>query len=522
MAFELKITFGKSSSQYYKKALKYAGVFTGFLPISEDNPANVVVVDGEELKRKSKKFEALWYVINNWKTTELMVNGEYKNVYEIREYLEILECSKGFARAVLPSKYCNLYGDKEGWGCKFLKTISRYPRENYYQYGDWSNWYDFGRFASETVWKVDKSKLLETLRREASLKNLELCDVFEFNKAEAIVDSLQGEIDVEKSEYWEIEFEEMLDGAIIEKKPIRIKPKEERLGYGVEFGVGLTALNETEEEKKEDKRRRYIPELSFEDIGGIEDIIETIREVIELPLKAPGLFEYLGIKPHKGILLYGPPGCGKTMIAKAIANEIEAHFISIKGPELINKYWGESEAQLRAVFEEAREKQPSIIYFDEFDSVTHTRSDEGTLRFEAQFVNQLLTLMDGVEDYGNVCVIGSTNRIELIDEALLRPGRFDYTLEVKKPTNEGCYDIFYLTTKDMPVSKKFDKKAFSEKLHGLSGAEINFVAREGAYNCVRRMLDLKDVLNDEIIRRMDFSKLEIIEDDFLLALEEVN
>jgi SpoVK/Ycf46/Vps4 family AAA+-type ATPase len=165
----------------------------------------------------------------------------------------------------------------------------------------------------------------------------------------------------------------------------------------------------------------------------------------------------MGIKPHKGILLYGPPGCGKTMIAKAIANEINAHFIAIKGPELLNKYLGESEANLRKVFLDAREKQPAIIFFDEIDAVAQKRSSNESLRSESRFVTQLLSLMDGIEDYGKVCVIASTNRHEFLDDALLRPGRFDYNIYIDKPTKKGCRDIFCIKTRDMPISSELNE-----------------------------------------------------------------
>lgn len=244
-------------------------------------------------------------------------------------------------------------------------------------------------------------------------------------------------------------------------------------------------------------------------------------KLLKLPLKKADLFSYLGLKPHKGVLLYGPPGCGKTLIAKAIANEVKAHFISIKGPELFNKYVGQSEANLRGVFEEARKFQPSVIFFDEIDSIAQSRSGAEKLRFNDQFLNQLLTLMDGIEDYGNVCVIASTNRIELLDEAILRPGRFDYSIEVTKPSKEGCYKIFQIKTSKMPLSKDVNIKLFSDKLYGLSGAEIDFVAREGAYNCLRRCVDLKCLIQNDTSDEIDYASLLIEQSDFEFALNKI-
>ena len=219
--------------------------------------------------------------------------------------------------------------------------------------------------------------------------------------------------------------------------------------------------------------------------------------------------------------MYGPLGCGKTLIAKAIANEIKAHFIPIKGPELLSKWHGQSEENLRKVFEEGRNLSPSIIYFDEIDSIAQVRSAEESLRFDARFVNQRLTLMDGIEEYGNVCVIASTNRKELIDEALMRPGRFDYTIEIEKPTNEGYLKVFQIHTHKMPIEKEFDIFQFSKKLFGLSGAEIAFVAREGAYNCLRKNVEVKKIIAQNNIDEIDFDKLIIRADDFEAVLKKI-
>ena len=229
----------------------------------------------------------------------------------------------------------------------------------------------------------------------------------------------------------------------------------------------------------------------------------------------------MGIQPHKGVMLYGPPGCGKTMIAKAIAYDIEAHFISIKGPELLNKYYGQSEENLRKVFEEARDLQPSVIFFDEIDSIAQKRSGEESLRMDARIVNQLLTLLDGIEDYGKICVIAATNRLELIDEALLRPGRFDYTLEIPLPDAEACRKIFEITTNDMPVSDEFSLQEFCPDLKGLSGADISFVAREGAYNCLRRNIDLKGKISGDELEKLEYEDLVIQKEDFRKALSKI-
>ena len=260
---------------------------------------------------------------------------------------------------------------------------------------------------------------------------------------------------------------------------------------------------------------KNIPSTTFADIGGIDEVILQVREVIELPMISPQIFEHYHLMPHKGILLYGPPGCGKTMLAKAIANEVRAHFIAVNGPEILNKFMGQSEENLRNVFKEARREEPSIIYFDEFDSISTRRDSDDHLN-SAAVVNQLLTLMDGMSET-KVCCIASTNRIDMIDEAIKRPGRFDYVIEIKKPSVEGCKKIFRIHTDKKPVDPEFDKDNFAEKhLVGLSGAEIAFVASEAAYNSIRRTIDIKSIFRGEKVGLSDSNM--IIEMDFIRAV----
>jgi ATP-dependent 26S proteasome regulatory subunit len=513
MGFVLEVRFGKSSSVNYEKALKYAKGFSHFNAISEDNMLNTVTLGANELRNKTSAFRALWGLIQNWKTTELILNGEVIGYQERNRIMRILRCADEYRRAVIQENHCKVLGEEVGWGCKHLNTID-YFRSSHRYYSRDANWYEFGRFSSNGVWDVDKSRINDLLSREAELKFLAICPFFDLQRAKEIVGTLPSTIEPEDSDTWEIEYEESVSGSVIEQAPIRIKPKPPSPEI-----IRLSLFDETE--TVGEQHVRYIPEVSFTDIGGIEEILETIREVVELPLKNPELLNYLSIKPHRGILLYGPPGCGKTLIAKAIANEVKAHFIGINGPEVLSKYYGESEQNLREVFEEARSLQPSVIFFDEIDSIAQRRTDVETARLESRLVNQLLTLMDGIEDYQGVSVIASTNRVELLDRALLRPGRFDYSIEVQKPTRQGCKKIFEIHAKNMPLSKDFAIEEFSPHLLGLSGAEIAFVAREGAYNCLRRNVNLKRLIEDKSTESVDYSSLVVTREDFARALRKV-
>jgi SpoVK/Ycf46/Vps4 family AAA+-type ATPase len=277
-------------------------------------------------------------------------------------------------------------------------------------------------------------------------------------------------------------FEDYAEGDTISRRATGIRPVDE--GSVVDRRIS----------PQQDTVDRHVPDIGFDDVGGIDDIVQTIREVIELPMRQPQLFVHMGIQPHRGVLLYGPPGCGKTLIAKAIAGEIGANFISISANELMGRYVGQSEERLRAVFDAASRLQPSIVFFDEIDAIGQSRTGGESVRHQDDFLNQLLSLMDGITDRGRVTVIGSTNRPELLDDALLRPGRFDYTIEVTKPTIEGCGKILDIVTKDSPLDDDVDLSVLAKELLGMSGADIAFVAREAAYNCLRRTLDLQSLV----------------------------
>lgn len=398
----------------------------------------------------------------------------------------------------------------DGWGYAALDAITRYLPENREALLLGTYWFSFGHFVSDGVWKVDKHQLLAILRQQAEDTFLHLCPSFDFSVTEGIISRLPDRIDTNENPNWSVFFSREIEGSRVVERPKGIIHK---LTKNSSLRATGSAGSKPERDASAGKKLRNIPKVRFAEIGGIDSIITQVREVIELPLKNPGLFRHLGIKPHKGMMLYGEPGCGKTMVAKAIANEVEAHFISVKGPELINKYQGASEENLRKLFDEAREMQPSIIFFDEMDAVAQRRSDAETLRTDARFVNQLLSVMDGVEDYGRVCVIGATNRIELIDPALLRPGRFDYQLEVKKPDAEGCRRIFEIVTREMPFDTAVDRSNYGQQLEGLTGAEIAYIAREAAYNSLRRNLRTSEAFNASAIESFDYSTLNISEAD---------
>ena len=264
---------------------------------------------------------------------------------------------------------------------------------------------------------------------------------------------------------------------------------------------------------------RGVPQVTYEDIGGINNEIKKVREMIELPLRHPEIFEKLGIEAPKGVLLYGPPGTGKTLLAKAVANESNAHFISISGPEIMSKFYGESEARLREIFKEAREKSPSIIFIDEIDSIAPKR-EEVTGEVERRVVSQMLSLMDGLEARGKVIVISATNRPNAIDPALRRPGRFDREIEIKVPDKKGRKDILLIHTRNMPLADDVNIDKISAVSHGYVGADLEYLCKEAAMKCLRRLLPELN-LEDEKIAPETLDKLIVNGEDYQKALIEV-
>ena len=264
---------------------------------------------------------------------------------------------------------------------------------------------------------------------------------------------------------------------------------------------------------------RGVPQVTYEDIGGLTDEIKKVREMIELPLRHPEIFEKLGIEAPKGVLLYGPPGTGKTLLAKAVANESNAHFISISGPEIMTKFYGESEARLREIFKEAKEKSPSIIFIDEIDSIAPKR-EEVTGEVERRVVSQLLSLMDGLEARGKVIVIAATNRPNAIDPALRRPGRFDREIEIKVPDKKGRKDILMIHTRNMPLSDDVNLEKIAAISHGYVGADLEYLCKEAAMKCLRRLLPELN-LEDEKLPPETLDKLIVNGEDYQHALREI-
>jgi len=279
----------------------------------------------------------------------------------------------------------------------------------------------------------------------------------------------------------------------------------------IERGTTLTILTETSVEKK--------IRVTYEEIGGLKVQTKRMREIVELPLRHPEVFTRFGIEPHSGILLYGPPGCGKTLIAKVLASESEANFFSINGPEIMNKYYGETEARLRDIFKEAKENSPSVIFIDEIDAIAPKR-EEAYGDVEKRVVAQLLALMDGLTERGQVIVLGATNRPESVDPALRRPGRFDREIEISVPNADGRLEILHIHTRGMPLDEDVDLKTLAAELHGYTGADIKSLCREAAMKALRNYFPEIDVETEKISSEI-LQSMKVSLQDFYDAMHEI-
>ena len=300
-------------------------------------------------------------------------------------------------------------------------------------------------------------------------------------------------------------------GRKIELVATKITPAAEAVIIGDRTGIEIS--------EKPAKEERAIPRISYEDIGGLGPEIKKIREMIELPMKHPELFERLGVEAPKGVLLHGPPGTGKTLLARALASETNSHFQTLSGPEIMSKYYGESEERLREIFKEAEEEAPSIIFIDEIDSIAPKR-EEVTGEVERRIVAQLLAVMDGLESRGKVVVIGATNRPDSLDPALRRPGRFDREIEIGVPNREARLEVLQIHARGMPLAEDVKLEKLADITHGFVGADLAALAREAGMRALRRIVPELD-LDVESIPVEILNKIVVVNEDFVDALREL-
>jgi transitional endoplasmic reticulum ATPase len=383
-----------------------------------------------------------------------------------------------------------------------------------------NSWYSFGRMGDGAVFGVDKDAITE--RVLSDLGPCVRCPILDLDATAEIVARLPETIDPGRDQSWAYREEgELSSWKVVKTRDGREEaaPRDEREGLFERLarsvrsgGAGVAAASGTA------PGSRNVPQTRYEDVGGMRETIDMIREAVELPITHPEIFRRLHIRPHKGILFYGPPGTGKTLLARAVANESGAHFIAVSGPEILNKFWGQSEARLRSIFTEARAKAPAIILFDEIDSFASSR-DMMSESFEATLVSQLLSLMDGLNNLGRICVIATTNRPSALDPALRRPGRFDHEIEVGLPDAEARLHILGIHTREMPTDPDLNLEQIASLTGSYSGADLEALCREAALVCMRRTINLRDF--EKRIASHQLSALSVTTYDFRTAMKRV-
>jgi transitional endoplasmic reticulum ATPase len=385
-----------------------------------------------------------------------------------------------------------------------------------------NSWYAFGKVSEDGAFEVDKAVITE--RVLSDLGPCVRCPILDLDTTAEIVARLPEKIEPGKDSGWRYKEDGPLTSwAVVKTRDGREKAEAsrqevregliERLARSVRSsGAGVAAAGGIA------PGTRNVPATRYEDVGGMRETIALVREAVELPITHPEIFRKLNIRPHKGILFYGPPGTGKTLLARAVAHESGAHFVAVSGPEILNKYWGQSEARLRSIFNEARSKAPAIILFDEIDSFASSR-DMMSESFEATLVSQLLSLMDGLNDLGRVCVIATTNRPSALDPALRRPGRFDHEIEIGLPDAEARLHILKIHTRDMPTAPDLDLGHIAQHTGSYTGADLEALCREAALVCMRRTINLRDL--QRRVAPHQLSALSVTTYDFRTAMKRV-
>src|ERR687893_690976 len=385
-----------------------------------------------------------------------------------------------------------------------------------------NSWYSFGKMGEDGAYLVDKEAITERILSD--LGPCVRCPILDLDTTAEIVARLPEKIEPGKDASWRYKEDGPLTSWAVVKtrdgrEPVEAPSQEEReslierLARSVRNGgAGVAAAGGIA------PGTRNVPATRYEDVGGMRETIALVREAVELPITHPEIFRKLNIRPHKGILFYGPPGTGKTLLARAVAHESGAHFIAVSGPEILNKYWGQSEARLRSIFSEARSKAPAVILFDEIDSFASSR-DMMSESFEATLVSQLLSLMDGMNDLGRICVIATTNRPSALDSALRRPGRFDHEIEIGLPDAEARLHILGIHTRDMPTDPQLNLKQIAGLTGSYSGADLEALCREAALVCMRRTINLGDFAKR--IAPHQLSALSVTTYDFRTAVKRI-
>ena len=485
-----------------------------------------VTYDLESLDR----YRALWEKLRSWRGVQHQIEGSNVPFDNCQAMLDCACAGKKYGKAWCcgeAQEHSELGSLAPLFPCRFI-PISE---------ANHLGWFQFGSLKKDKVFVVDKVLLRQRIDYYLDKAHANFCPFLEHDAIDKVVAGLPTRLDPSQDAAWvhkygwvrgryQIVGVDKVQQQVRSTQSVRpVKPSEidkpvtaasTEIKEATKTGSrGVSGFNEGSLEFE----KRSVPQVTYEEVGGLDAAIAKLRETIELPLKMPELFKHLGISPYRGVLLYGPPGTGKTLLAKALANECDAHFVLVNGPELISKWHGETEANLRRIFEEARSKAPAVILFDEMDALTPER-DTVTHNFEAVLVSQFLALMDGLEDRGDVVVVGTTNRQQSVDKALLRPGRLDLQLEIGLPDLKGRHDILNIHVTKMPLDSDVDLDYLAEATGDFTGALLAALCREAGLICLRETLSIGKGLLPQLSEE-EIYDLRVTAAHFNQALDEI-
>jgi ATP-dependent 26S proteasome regulatory subunit len=477
MRVPLEITFGKSPAAHYGQAVKRAQAFAGYQRTGEGQTVVHTVKVTLSLAHEAtwEKLHQLLKLVFGWRSTRVTVAGQVVRYGELAHRLaQVRTCFARKVRHGAGPGYCSgkrMPSDEAVYfGCRFCQGISR-------QVDDQDSWIQFGALsASHDSFRVNKAAILKTLEQQTRADGCLFCPAFRWQHVRADVDDLPEVIELGKDSLFEVK-----TSALNPKKALGIQPKKASEEEDWVFPL------DREARAAESAPMRNVPSVHYADIAGQDAALEQLKNVVELPLTHRSYFEALRVEPQSGVLLYGPPGNGKTLLAKAVATESNAHFELISGPEVLSKWVGESEANLRKLFARARQLAPSVVLIDELDSIA-PRRDRVSQHHDVQVLSQLLVLLDGLEARGPLAIVATSNRLEAIDPALRRPGRFDYHIEVPVPDYQGRLAILQVCLAKMKTRGHLRMHALAEATAGYSGAELAALCREAGLQAIRRGL----------------------------------